>query len=89
MYRVRKEAIENARASDDRAAEPELVEKGMTRRGARKARFVLESGPLGDCVCCAAVLDGGGGRGLLEVTSTLGSEGRSSANTARVLVLLA
>lgn len=59
VYRVRKEAIENARASDDRAAEPELVEKGMTRRGARKARFVLESGPLGDCVCCAAVLDGG------------------------------
>lgn len=37
VYRVRKEVLEAARASDDIAAEPELVENGMTRRDARKA----------------------------------------------------
>lgn len=39
VYRVRKESITAARASDDVAAEPELIEKGMIHHGAGKAGF--------------------------------------------------
>ena len=84
VYRVSKEVIEAARASDDVAAEPELVEKGTIRRDARKSCFVLGSGQL--CVLCCRP-EFWSGRGPVWSDINARSGGRPSVNTDRLLVL--